>query len=385
MKAKAWVVLGVSVSSVVVTGVSEACGGGGVVSSQPGSVGANAQRVLLSVHPPREGSGGGQATTTTPTTDVIAQIGVPDTTDDYGVLLPLPTSPTLDPVPVSAAELELLDEVTAPQIYKRESTGSDGLGCGCGDGAAGASKQGVDGAGARVSDPVNIGPVTAVVLTGTTDAVNAWLGENGFVISATDQATVAAYAGYYFVAIRRNETAAAGGPSSIGVHFTMPGDHREVPLRFASLGAAPSVAFTLFLATTDLAGPSPPFVALTLDDLDAELLRTGSYSQAVQKAVNAHSNQAFVLESRTPADQLLSLQSTRIRSLIGSDTTLTRMSTIVPAEALTEDAHFQTKYDGTVPSDRYVMSSKVLGSREASMGALATLLLAGASRRRRRR
>jgi hypothetical protein len=236
-----------------------------------------------------------------------------------------------------------------------------------------------------VSDPVNIGPVTAVVLTGTTDAVNAWLGENGFVISATDQATVAAYAGYYFVAIRRNETAAAGGPSSIGVHFTMPGDHREVPLRFASLGAAPSVAFTLFLATTDLAGPSPPFVALTLDDLDAELLRTGSYSQAVQKAVNAHSNQAFVLESRTPADQLLSLQSTRIRSLIGSDTTLTRMSTIVPAEALTEDAHFQTKYDGTVPSDRYVMSSKVLGSREASMGALATLLLAGASRRRRRR
>lgn len=381
MKANAWAMLGVGVSSFVVTGVSEACGGGGVVSAQPGSVGANAQRALLSVHPPRAGSAGELSTTTT---DVITQIGVPNTTADYGVLLPLPSSPTLDPEPVSAAELELLDESTAPQIIKREPGGSEGSGCGClGAGSAGAAKGAADGTSARVSDPVNIGPVTAVVLSGTTDAVNAWLADNDFVISKADQATVAAYAGYYFVAIRRNEAAAAGGPTSIGIHFTMPDDHREVPLRFASLGAAPTVAFTLFLATTDLAGPSPPFAALTLDDLDPTLLRDGSYAAAVQSAVGAHGNQAFVLESRTPA-QLLGMAGTRIASLIDSDTTITRMSTIVPAAALTKDAHFETPFKGTVPSDRFVSNSKVLGLREASMGLLATLLLAGGWRRKRR-
>lgn len=377
MKAKAWVMLGVGVSSLVVPGVTEACGGGGVVSSRPGSVGANAQRVLLSVRS-RDGSGAGQTTTT----DVITQIGVPDTTSDYGVLLPLPTSPTLDPTPVAAAELELLDEATAPQIVRREP--SESSGCGCLGATGGDVSKGENGTGARVSEPVSIGPVTAVVLSGTTDAVNAWLADNGFVISATDQATVAAYAGYYFVAIRRNEQAALGGPSSIGIHFTMPGDHREVPLRFASLGAAPTVAFTLFLAVDELAGPSPPFTALTLADLDTGLLRAGSYAQAVQNAVRAHGNRAFVLESRTPIEALQGIIGTRIASFIDGGATLTRMSTIVPADALSEDAHFHTLYEGAVPSDWYVSNPKVLGSREASMGAVAVLLLAGALRRRRR-
>ncbi|HWA75171.1 MAG TPA: DUF2330 domain-containing protein [Polyangiaceae bacterium] len=373
-----WVLLVMTACSLATTGVSEACGGGGVVSSRPGSVGADAQRVLLSVHRRDPGAGGGQSTTT----DVIAQIAVPDTTDDYGVLLPMPTSPTIDPEPVALADLELLDAATAPQIVKRESDGS-GSGCGCLGATGGAVRsKGEDGTGARVSEPVNIGPVTAVVLTGTTDAVNVWLGENGFAISAADQATVAAYSGYYFVAIRRNETAAAGGPTSIGIHFNMPGDHREVPLRFASLGAAPSVAFTVFLATTDLAGPSAPFAALTLDDLDAVLLRAGSYPEAVRKAVSAHGNRAFVLESRT-ATELLGMQGARIASLIDGNTTITRLSTIVPAAALTEDAHFQTPYRDAVPNERYVSNSRGFGSREASMGALA-LALAGAFRRRRR-
>jgi hypothetical protein len=377
MRVKVWLAWGVGVSSTFVSGISGACGGGGVVSSQPGSVGANAQRVLLSVHL-QQGAAGAPTTT-----DVITQIGVPETTGDYGVLLPLPSEPTLDPTPVAAEELDRLDEATAPRIIQRSS--SDGGGCGCLGATGGdiATKGGAE-PGARVSEPVNIGPVTAVVLTGTTDAVNAWLADNGFTISAADQATVADYSGYYFIAIRRNDKAAPGGPTSIGIHFKMPGDHREVPLRFASLGAAPTVAFTLFLAVAELAGPSPPFAALTLADLDGDLLRSNSYPQAVQNAVRAHGNQAFVLESRTPREQLWGFDGTRIGGLIDRNATLTRMSTIVPAEALTEDAHFHTVYDSDVPSDRYVSAEKSLGSREASLGSLAVLLVAGAWRRKRR-
>ena len=93
----------------------------------------------------------------------------------------------------------------------------------------------------QVSQPVTIGPVTAVTLTADTgDAINAWLGDNGFVIPAASQSIVDAYAGpgRYFIAIRRSDTAATGGPTSVGLHFTLGGDERGLPLRFARLGAA---------------------------------------------------------------------------------------------------------------------------------------------------
>jgi hypothetical protein len=232
---------------------------------------------------------------------------------------------------------------------------------------------------------VTIGPVTAVVLTGTTDAVNTWLGENGFAISEANQALITDYAGYYFVAIRRNDSAAPGGPTSIGVHFSMAGDHRELPLRFASLGAAPTVAFTLFLATNDTVGPSAPFAPLTLTDLDPGNVRAHGYRAAVEAAVAGHAHQAFVLESRTPRDELPALDGTRLGSLIWPRTAVTRMTTVLPAEALTEDAHFYDSYDGDVPRERTLVVREVFGAREASLGSLALLALAGLRRRRSER
>src|SRR4029079_7009521 len=61
------------------TRVARACGGG-LVHAQTGSVGADAQRIIISA---RDG-----------TTDVITQIGVPPTTPHYGGLLPLPGEAT---------------------------------------------------------------------------------------------------------------------------------------------------------------------------------------------------------------------------------------------------------------------------------------------------
>src|SRR6186713_2722912 len=92
-----------------------ACGGGGVT-SQVG-VTMNSQRVFMSVRASGK-------------TDIIAQITVPQTTAAYGVLIPVPAEPTLDSEPVSAADLNLLDILTAPVITS-ESYDSGGSGCGC--------------------------------------------------------------------------------------------------------------------------------------------------------------------------------------------------------------------------------------------------------------
>ena len=72
---------------------ASACGGGGVTSASGVVMGS--QRIIMSVR-----AGG--------TTDMIVQVTVPRTTADYGVLIPVPSEPTLDTRPVSSAELDAL-------------------------------------------------------------------------------------------------------------------------------------------------------------------------------------------------------------------------------------------------------------------------------------
>jgi hypothetical protein len=298
------------------------------------------------------------------------------------VLLPVPSEPTLDANPVSAAELDALDEATAPKVVSQQGD-SGSSGCGCGAAAMGDSKGGaLEQPGVRASAPVNIGPVTAVTLSGTPDAVSTWLGQNGFTVGAADEAMIGQYSsgydGGYFIAVRRNE-AVTNAPSSVGVRFRMPGDHRGLSLRFASLGAPATVAFTVFLVTNETTGPSAPFTALTLDDLNPEIIRHAGYAQAVRSAVQANGNRAFVIESSTPVSELSSLSAARL--FTGS--TVTRLSTVLPASALTADAELGTPFGGDVPSVIFVQSSVESAYRPAAAASFPALLLLGMLRRRR--
>ncbi len=121
---------------------------------------------------------------------------------------------------------------------------------------------------------------------------------------------------------------------------------------------------------------------LTLNDLDGDVLRSGGYATAVRQAVHAHGERAFVLESRTERADLP--EASRLVAMINPGATLTRMSTIVPAQALTDDAHFDTPYPDFVPNERYASATPVVRSRDAGIGALAALLLVGGFRRRQR-
>jgi hypothetical protein len=108
---------------------ARACGGGVVTTpAQVASVGANAQRIFISV------STGG-------VTDVVTQIGVPATVADYGALIPVPSEPTLDPTPINSAELAALDLFTQPIITKQ----ADDDGCGCSGPGGGSDKGGNEG------------------------------------------------------------------------------------------------------------------------------------------------------------------------------------------------------------------------------------------------
>ena len=207
---------------------ARACGGGVVTKAQAGTIGSDAQRILISVR-------GG-------TTDVITQIAVPATTADYGVLLPLPSAPVLDPKAVASADIDALYGWTAPEVVAPVESDDGLLSCGCPvkSGAGGLDTTG-NGHGVQVSQPVTIGPVTAVTLTADTgDAINVWLGDNGFVIPAASQSILDAYAGpgRYFVAIRRSDTAVTGGPTS--AVFTSRSAATSAACRCASRASAPA-------------------------------------------------------------------------------------------------------------------------------------------------
>jgi len=350
---------------------ARACGGGVVTTpAQVASVGANAQRIFISVH-------GG-------VTDIVTQVGVATTTADYGVLIPVPSAPTLDPNPIMSAELESLDRATQPIITRQ----SDDGGCGCNGIGGGSTKGGNTGnpGGAQVSAPVTIGPVTAVTLTADTgDAINTWLAQSGFAIPAASQSIVSTYAGTgrYFIALKRSDTAATGGPTSVGLHFTLTGDERGLPLRFISLGAAPSVGFTVFVVADETVAPSAPFAALTIDDLDLIALRTSGYTAAVAAAIAQHGNHAFVIEGALTSAELRA-QIPSLQPFIGSTQVLTRLSAVVPAVGLDMDVVFDQPFSEPVPRVRVVQQIPAPGRGPRFGHGFALLAIAAVGFRRRR-
>ena len=159
---RAWFSL-LTVGAVLASRPAAACGGGGVTTRTAESgVVADAQRIVLALHD----AGSPEAKT-----DIVAQIGVPAAGVEYGVLIPVPSTPTIDPEPISEADLDALDQATAPTIivydYGSGESDESGTGCGCGSkgdddsgGPSGASNT----KDVTVSAPVNVGPATAVVI-----------------------------------------------------------------------------------------------------------------------------------------------------------------------------------------------------------------------------
>lgn len=154
-----------------------ACGGL-VQDVADGAVGQDAQRAFLAVHDGR--------------TEVVLQVAVPAAGSPYGVLVPTPVQPQIDPEPVASKELDTLEANTRPKIVLSSSGGGGG---GCAAKAEDLGGEGVPG-GVIVGSQVEVGPVTAVSLSATDGAaLSAWLTQSGFVLPANAQRIIDGYAG----------------------------------------------------------------------------------------------------------------------------------------------------------------------------------------------
>lgn len=348
---------------------ARACGGG-LVNVAAAAVSADRQRIFLSVH--------------AATTDVISEVSVPATTSDYAVLLPVVGMPTLDPQPVPSTELDALDQNTVPRVYLSQTDGDAGCACARADNAS----KGAIARDMEVSPPIQIGPVTAAVLTAETgDGVAGWLANSGFSLPPGGAALIDAYAGAgrSFIALRRADSAAPGGPTSVGVHFTLPGDARALPLRFARLGASPQVSFTVFVAAPTPVAPALPFAALTLNDLDAAALRAGGYGTTLAAAVRAHGDQAFVIENVLMSSALAAGVFPNVAKLIDPAASLTRLSTSMAGTALTTDVAFTEPFTGEAPATRFVEAREPGPARKPGGRLLGATFVVGLALLRRRR
>jgi hypothetical protein len=353
---------------------------------------ADSQRIVLALH---------DAGLATARTEIIAQIGVPGADSDFGIVIPVPGRPEIDPQPVSIKDLDALDRYTKPTVItthlvSSEESGGSGVGCGCGSaGDDDSASKGRETAGSpatvSVSAPVNVGPATAVVLESDDgSALTAWLDENGFAIPSEQQAIVDHYVelGDAFIAIRRNDSAPPDGPTSLGLHYSLRGDHRQLSFMFARIGAAPTVAFTVFVTAPTVAFPAAPYAAVQLSQLSDSTLRT-DYSAAVAEAVAARNSQAFVIEGTYGAPTGATL-SPEFRELLGIDAATgnitTRASTIVAGDTLSTDARLDIQ---GIPVPNSVTlepsAARLPHARESSVGVLSLVLAARALRRRFRR
>jgi hypothetical protein len=328
-----------AVAALCSTEDARACGG--IVGPPAELVLQNQQRVLISFR------SNGQS-------HVVLQLGIPSANSEFGALTPVNGQPTLDSEPVDVSELEELETRTRPYVVASADSGG---GCGCGSAAkAGDSAGGVRG-GVNVTQIVDIGPVTAAVLQATDSAPLAtWLSENGFVVPANDQEAVDAYVGpdRWFIAFKRN-SAAAPGPSSVGVSFTVQGDMRGYPLRMSRLGAQDRIAIQVFIAAPDSlapkgSGPTNPFEALTLADFTPDEVDAG-YSDAIFAKVQSAGGKAFVVEGLYhPDDGWRDPLGPKLAQITDPDQNLTRLATVLPVSSLNEDALFLSDTPDEVPT-----------------------------------
>jgi hypothetical protein len=315
------------------------------------------------------------------------RIDVPAATASFGALIPLSATqqPTIDSAPIPAEAFVALDDATRPRFVVGHGGGSDGgfIGCGAPDlSGAGAN----DARGNVIESPaVVVGPVVAqYVLADDTAALATWLAARGFTLPEGGDAIVSSYvaAGAGFLAFTRADDAAASAPTSIGVHFSVPGDLRSVALRMVQMGAPDVLPLTFFVAHAEAVGPAAPWHGILLEDLEDAAL---DYVGAIDAATAATpAGQLFVFENLAAAADLVASGDPRVRplaALLDDGALVTRLSARLPREALASDVAFT----GERPLSRAAASAAAVRlprSTDLAVVALGAGLLA--IRRRRR-
>ena len=308
---------------------SQACVAG--VVSEGSTVQADSQIVFIAVR-------NQEAATTT---DVALLLNLPAAGEDFGALVPLPgtTEPTIDANALDAGAFGTLEERSRPFFEDFTGGGGDDGGLfSCGSPLAGdAVNRSLGDGGVIAAAPVTVGPVVAQwLLADDRSALNAFLADNGFTIPAADDGVVDTFIaeGKGFLVFKRSADDTTAGAQSLGVHFTVDGDLRTVPLRIAQLGAPDVLPLTVFVAHDDAVSAGNPWRTISEEDLD-QGDAAADYLATLDAATNG--DRLFVSEQVVDASIVAG---TDLEQLIDSGDVITRLSARIPKAMLTNDALF---------------------------------------------
>ncbi|MDP2340949.1 MAG: DUF2330 domain-containing protein [Deltaproteobacteria bacterium] len=276
------------------------------------------------------------------TTDIALLLSVPSADQDFGALIPLPGGgePTVDPQPVDAEDFGILEASTRPQFidFSGDVGGGGGLfSCGsptlAGDNAKGEDR------GVVAAPPVEVGPITAQwLLADDATALTQWLTDEGYALPAGGTAVVDAYLaqGNGFLAFKRTDGTASAEAVNVGVHFSVPGDLRSLPIRIASLGAPDVLPVTVFVAADEAVGAPAPWTTLHSADLN-QADAIADYAAAVDAVTAEENGKVFIFEGALGKGDL---QANSLTALIDDGAVLSRLSARIPQASLDADAIF---------------------------------------------
>ena len=168
-------------------------------------------------------------------------------------------------------------------------------------------------------------------------ALTAWLADNGFALPDGGSAVIDGYLaeGNGFLAFKRNNTASAEAVA-VGIHFSVPGDLRVLPLRIAQLGAPDVLPVTVFIAAEEAVGLQAPWNAVHVSDLD-DATAIADYAGLVDTLTAEAAGKLWIFEGSVSKD---SLEQSQLTALVDDGAIISRLSARIPAAQLDADASF---------------------------------------------
>lgn len=276
---------------------ADACGG---LFCNTNPVDQNAERVLFEVHDD------GQIT-------AIVEISYSGDAEDFSWVVPVPDTPSLDIVPLSA--LRVLDSATAPRFISPPTRCGGGFGLFANaDSAfvAGGDARSVNDGGVIVEDLPQVGPFDPeVISSGDAELLVEWLTENGYLITPEMEPMVASYvaSGLKFLGMKLAPEAGVNDISPIKMTYDtdVPGVGQAaglpvLPLVLTAVAAEPEMGVIVFVLGNQR------FEAANYANIEVDTdmvfmsprTRQNNYYPLVSWLIDQNDGQAFITEMAAP-------------------------------------------------------------------------------------
>ncbi len=245
-----------------------------------------------------------------------------------------------------------LDQATAPQFRFVGGGGGGGgggvsLGCGASDSAAGRGAEAPD-SGVMVWNESRVGDyITATIEGETSEAVLAWLEENGYEIpsDAAEAIDHYIYTGHVFSAFRYDPLEYTGVGNLDPVVLTYAGDKPCVPIKITAIASVPILDIMVLAFGNERAIPDPEgeYIEATpnYNAIRSDFSRPEGtdYKDYVDAAIDEVGGHAWIVEHAAPSSELV-LADTEALGLAARNRYVTRFYTRMAPDQMDIDPEF---------------------------------------------